>query len=68
MLAAEREAVERGCRMALLNTHSFQAPGFYRELGYEVYGKVEGYPRGHSYIRLRKDLRRAACRFCPFVL
>lgn len=57
LISTERKAVEHGCRMALLNTHSFQASGFYRELGYEVYGEIEGYPRGRSYIHLRKDLR-----------
>ena len=57
VLTAEREAIERGCRLANLNTHSFQAPEFYRELGYEAYGEIEGYPRGHSNIHFRKDLR-----------
>ena len=31
---AEAEAVRDGLRRVLLNTYSFQAPGFYRKMGY----------------------------------
>jgi len=56
MAAAEAEAIRRGCRQLLLTTHSFQAPGFYRKLGFEVVAEVPGYPRGHSQLVLRRVL------------
>lgn len=53
---AEEEGVRRGCAQAVLATHSFQAPDFYRARGYEEYGRVEGYPAGHAQIHLVKRL------------
>src|SRR5262245_12751361 len=56
LAAAEREAVRRGSRQIVLDTHSFQAPGFYRKLGYEIYAVLHDYPSGHDRIHLRKSL------------
>ena len=56
--AAEQEARARGCDQLLLDTFSFQAPLFYKKLGYEVIAVVEGFPRRpHSEYHLRKTLR-----------
>ncbi|TWA68251.1 acetyltransferase (GNAT) family protein [Azospirillum brasilense] len=58
LAAAEAEAVKRGCRWSRLYTYDFQAPGFYRKQGYEVWAEMEGYPPGHTQIWLRKALPR----------
>jgi ribosomal protein S18 acetylase RimI-like enzyme len=54
--AAEREAAARGCRVVRVNTHTFQAPGFYRKLGYEQIGFADGTPAGHGEAFLAKAL------------
>jgi GNAT superfamily N-acetyltransferase len=56
MLAAEREAIARGCHVAMLATHSFQAPDFYKKLGYEEIGVLDGYPIQHKKYFLKKTL------------
>ena len=53
---AEVEAVARGCRQVLLDTMSFQAPEFYRKLGYEEFGVLEGFAGQHSRHYFRKTL------------
>ncbi len=60
MLAAEQEARDAGATDAFLETHSFQAPGLYRRLGYEVIAELPEYPRGESQLIMRKSLRAAA--------
>ncbi len=54
MMAAEAEAVQRGCMGAHLDTYDFQAPGFYQKLGYEVFGSIEDHPPGHTRFWMRK--------------
>ena len=57
LAAAEAEGIVRGCIQVVLDTHSFQAPEFYKKHGYATYGVVDDYPRGFSHIHLRKQLR-----------
>jgi GNAT superfamily N-acetyltransferase len=54
--AAEAEAVARGCTRATLDTYSFQAPGFYQKLGYEIVAAVDDFPAGHTHYTLVKRL------------
>ena len=54
MAAAEAEAMRRGCIGAHLDTYDYQAPGFYRKLGYEVFGSIEEHPPGHTRFWMRK--------------
>lgn len=51
---AEDAARERGCVGAYVDTFSFQAPDFYRQSGYEEFGKIDGFPPGHACIWLKK--------------
>jgi len=56
LTAAEDEARSRGCAMIVLDTHDFQAPGFYAKLGYEACGRVEGTPLGSGQTWFKKSL------------
>jgi GNAT superfamily N-acetyltransferase len=51
---AEAIARERGCIGMWLNTHSFQAPGFYKKLGFEVFGELDEPTRSSKRFFLRK--------------
>jgi GNAT superfamily N-acetyltransferase len=56
LLAAEQEARARGCTQVLLDTHDFQAPEFYKKLGYSVFGVFEGIGGQYNRYYLRKTL------------
>ncbi len=54
--AAEGEAGTRGCRVVLLHSYSFQAPEFYRKLGYEEVGRADDCPPGEAHFYFSKRL------------
>ncbi|WP_348271311.1 acetyltransferase [Rhizobium sp. Leaf262] len=54
MQKAESAALERQCVGAYVSTFSFQAPNFYRRIGYEDFGRIDGFPAGHACIWLKK--------------
>ncbi|MBV9813184.1 MAG: GNAT family N-acetyltransferase [Acetobacteraceae bacterium] len=56
MLTAEAEARARGCRGAYVDTFSFQAPGFYRKLGYREFGVLRDLPPGYEQVFFCKRL------------
>jgi GNAT superfamily N-acetyltransferase len=53
---AEDEARQRGAKHAYLDTFSFQAPDFYKQYGYQVFGELKDFPRGHQRYFLKKRL------------
>ncbi len=57
MQEAERRARRAGKDLVYLNTYTFQAPGFYRKLGFRSIGRIRDYPRGESRIFFVKRLK-----------
>lgn len=53
---AEQEARQRGAKNAYLDTFSFQAPDFYKQHGYQVFGELHDFPPGHQRYFLKKRL------------
>jgi ribosomal protein S18 acetylase RimI-like enzyme len=56
VLQAERIGCEKGCIAAQTQSFSFQAPGFYEKIGYQVLGIYSGYPGGVTEYTLMKRL------------
>ena len=57
MREAEKRARRAGKDLIFLNTYSFQAPAFYRKLGFRSFGRIRNYPRGENRIFLVKTLK-----------
>jgi len=57
VLAAERAGFENGCITSHTWSLSFQAPGFYQKIGYEVLGIYDGYPDGITESVLGKRIQ-----------
>lgn len=51
---AENEAKSRGCKVAYTDTFTWQAPEFYKKMGYTVYGKLDDFPEGFSLTYVQK--------------
>jgi GNAT superfamily N-acetyltransferase len=54
MALAERDARDRGCVGAYVDTFDFQAPAFYTKLGFTPFGTLAGFPPGYSRVYFRK--------------
>ena len=53
---AENEARKYGAKNAYLDTFSFQAPDFYKQHGYRVFGELKDFPAGHQRYFFTKQL------------
>jgi N-acetylglutamate synthase-like GNAT family acetyltransferase len=54
LAAAEKEAKQRGCKYAFVDTFSFQAPEFYKKHGYKEVFSLNEYPykgKRHYYTK-----------------
>lgn len=56
MAMAENRANEKNCVGIWLDTFDFQAPEFYRSLGFSEFGQVNDYPPGHRRYFFQKRL------------
>lgn len=52
----EDEARQRGAKNVYLDTFSFQAPDFYKQHGYQVFGELQDFPPGYQRYFLTKQL------------
>lgn len=54
---AEALAIKKECRFIRLETFSFQAPEFYKRLGFKEMGKLEDFPKGYTHYYMYKELK-----------
>lgn len=52
----EAIAIESNCTLIHLDTFDFQAPEFYKKLGFELFGVLENSPTGHKRYYFSKRL------------
>ncbi|MBE5870988.1 MAG: GNAT family N-acetyltransferase [Lachnospiraceae bacterium] len=56
VVAAENEAIMRGCKYSFVDTFSFQAPEFYSKLGYKEVFSLQEYPYTGARYYYTKEL------------
>lgn len=56
LMLAEEEGRKRGAKNAHLDTFSFQAPEFYQDHGYQVFGELKDFPTGYQRYFMTKQL------------
>jgi GNAT superfamily N-acetyltransferase len=56
MRLVEDEARRRGCARVYLDTFTFQAPEFYRRLGYRAIAEIPGFPDGATKFIMAREL------------
>lgn len=54
--SAEAHARKNGVKNVYLDTFSFQAPKFYKKLGYREFGRLDDFPAGHHRVWMTKPL------------
>jgi GNAT superfamily N-acetyltransferase len=59
-VAAETEALKRGCVGAWLDTFSPAARRFYERQGYEQFGEIKDHPPGRAHFFMRKQFHRSS--------
>ncbi|MEM7345760.1 MAG: GNAT family N-acetyltransferase, partial [Chloroflexota bacterium] len=55
---AETFAIQNDFFFVYLETGSFQARGFYEKQGYEVFGELDDFPKGHTMFYMKKALNK----------
>lgn len=53
---AEEAARQRGAKNAFFDTFSFQAPKFYKQHGYRIFGELPDFPPGQTRYYMTKQL------------
>ncbi|PXF32271.1 hypothetical protein WH50_04975 [Pokkaliibacter plantistimulans] len=62
LAALEQEAIQRGCRFAMLDTLDFQAKPFYEKQGYRVVYTMDAYPQlGKRHYMVKEFAVEGAC-------
>ncbi len=65
LAAAEEFAVKNDFFFACLETASFQAREFYEKQGYEVFGELDDFPKGHTMFYMKKALSNSSRTIAP---